>query len=189
MISKQQLRREIAELRRELDPDWIAATSARIAENLQQLDEFRRADTVALYMAIAGEVDLSNLFSSCWHQGKHTCIPIYSAMKKNYEMAEITANTSFQTGHYGIPEPQRFTHIGTDKIDLMIVPGVAFDLSGNRLGRGGGYYDRILRGFNGFSLAVAFDFQVHSRVPSDSHDIPVDMIVTETKTFKVKNEH
>ena len=189
MTTKAQLRSEIATKRKALDAQWLASASRRVAQNLQSLDAFQSAETVALYMAITGEVQLDTLFPRCWTLGKRTCIPVFNANLKMYEMAEITKETRFETGHYGIQEPVSPSILDTDSIDLIVVPGVAFDAKGHRLGRGGGYYDRLLDGFPGETTAVAFDFQILPAIPTHSHDMPVDAIATETKTVEVQNEH
>lgn len=185
MISKQQIRREIEAERKVLDAQWVEDTSARIVENLRTLEAFQSSKTIALYMALAGEVKLDTLFPTCWKLGKRTCIPVFNAKAKIYEMAEITPETECFTGHYGIREPLSPALFPMDKIDLIAVPGVAFDRKGNRLGRGGGYYDRLLEGFSGISAAVAFDFQVLSEIPAERHDKPVNALVTETGIINV----
>ncbi|VGO20123.1 5-formyltetrahydrofolate cyclo-ligase [Pontiella sulfatireligans] len=186
--TKQQLRSTIAAKRKMLDADWIEDASAKAIENLQSLPAFQSAKTVALYMAIGGEVRLEPLFAECWRLGKTTCIPVFNSSTRLYEMAEITENTRFETGNYGIPEPVAPNPVAIQEINLMVVPGVAFDASGNRLGRGGGYYDRLLDGFSGDIVAVAFDFQILPQIPCDSYDRPVQIIATETKNIKVRNE-
>jgi 5-formyltetrahydrofolate cyclo-ligase len=186
--SKRQIRNQIAAKRQALDAGWLDAASAKVVENLQTLPAFQSAKTVALYMAIGGEVRLEPLFAKCRKLGKTTAIPVFNPSTRLYEMAAITGNTRFETGNYGIQEPVAPAPIGIAEIDFMVVPGVAFDLHGNRLGRGGGYYDRLLDGFQGVSAAVAFDFQVLDHIPSDPHDIPVDFLVTETQTAEVPNE-
>ena len=185
MSTKVQIRREIALKRKALDAGRVSQASSRIMDNLQRLDEFGRANTVALYKAIAGEVYPEPLFDICRDMGKRTCIPVFMAQEGIYAFAEITSETLFKTGNYGIPEPITAAPMDRDSIDLMIVPGVAFDSTGNRLGRGGGYYDRLLAGFAGQKAAVAFDFQVYPRIPFDKHDISMDLIITETKVMKV----
>jgi len=79
--------------------------------------------------------------------------------------------------------------VSLSEVDLILVPGVAFDRSGNRLGRGGGYYDRLLKGYSGSVTAVAFNFQLFETIPTSAHDVPVGTIVTETKIINVCNEH
>jgi 5-formyltetrahydrofolate cyclo-ligase len=185
MKSKQDIRTELAAQRKALDPQWMEAASARVVENFQTLDAFQSAKTVALYMAIGGEVKINALFSHCWELGKRTCIPIFNVKTKLYEMAEVAADTRYRSGQLGIREPISPALIATDQINLMIVPGVAFDRDGNRLGRGGGYYDRLLANFSGHAAAVAFDFQVFPCIPIDAHDKPMHSITTETKSFNI----
>ncbi len=188
MTGKQAIRREIAAKRTALSPDQIATASRQIADTLLALEEFGAARSVALYMALPGEVRLDGLFPACWKQGKRTCIPVFNARARLYDLAEIDADTRFETGHYGIREPVDVRNIDIEEVDFMVVPGVAFDETGRRLGRGGGYYDRLLARFAGFSCAVAFDFQLLPRIPAEPHDLPVDAIATETKIVKVRNE-
>ncbi len=189
MTSKALLRREIDQKRHSLAPEWIKDASQRIVDRLLTLQAFREAKSIALYKAIGGEVDLDALFPVCWEQGKRTAIPVFNAGEDIYELAEITTATHFTVGNYGIREPVSPTLVSGSTIDLMVVPGVAFDHAGNRLGRGGGYYDRLLKDFAGISVAVAFDLQICPQIPCDSHDIPVGAVVTETKLIKVLNEH
>lgn len=184
-LSKKQLRKQMAECRNGLDLHKADEASARIIRNFQTMDIFQSANFVALYMAIAGEVNLDALFPVCWDRGMRTCIPVFNANARMYEMAEITPETRCIAGHYGIREPVSPIACARDHIDLITVPGVAFDRQGHRLGRGGGYYDRLLDGFNGQTAAVAFDFQLLPTVPVEKHDQPVDVLVTETQLIKV----
>ncbi len=187
--SKQQIRENMAAKRKALDPEWVEAASGSVIERFRQMEVFRSAGTVALYKAIAGEIILEPLFEICWDAGKKTCIPLFNAVEKKYEMVEIDESTCFKTGHYGILEPvSPRAPLPLSTIDLMAVPGVAFDFRGNRLGRGGGFYDRFLDRFGGVSAAVAFDFQLLPQVPVEEHDLPVEWIVTERKVIKVTKE-
>ena len=180
-MSKERIRKEIEAQRRALDFQWLEAASARIVERFQTQEAFQSSETVALYMAFAGEVELGPLFSNCWKLSKRTCIPLFNTKTKVYEMAEVSAATEYRIGHYGIREPLSPTLLPMDEIDLIAVPGVAFDRKGNRLGRGGGYYDRLLEGFSGVAAAVAFDFQILPNIPCEAHDKPVHALATETK--------
>ncbi len=183
--TKQQIRAVLAAKRKALNFQWQEDASADIIEKFLIQDVFKSAKIIGLYKAISGEVSLEPLFSSCWNLGKQTCIPVFNASSQIYEMAEITESTDFRAGHYGIQEPISPSIIPLEQIDLIIVPGVAFDLLGNRLGRGGGYYDRMLDKYNGIAAAVAYDFQIIPLVPTDPHDKPVNYIITETKFVKV----
>jgi 5-formyltetrahydrofolate cyclo-ligase len=183
--TKQQIRTEMAQRRKALSEDFKASSSAAIVGQLAQVPEFEKAKTLALYMYFGGEVRLDDLFPACWACDKRTCIPVYDEVTQLYNMAEITPQTVFTEGHYGIREPDSPSLIPMQDIDLMAIPGVAFDLKGNRLGRGGGFYDRMLSGFSGAKVAVAFDFQLVDEVPTEPHDLPVDILITEIKTLKI----
>lgn len=105
MKSKQDIRRQIGAKRGALDPRWVQAASTRIIRNLQALEAFQSAGTIALYMAIGGEVNLDPIFPDCWKSGKRTYVPVFNAAAEIYEMAEITYKTDYIIGHYGIREP------------------------------------------------------------------------------------
>lgn len=188
MTTKAQLRREIDAKRRSLDSRWVSDASSRIVEHLLALDAFKTSDSIALYKAIDGEVDLEHLFSTCWELGKCTCIPVFNHALKIYELARITPETQYTRGNFGIQEPVSPLLLPIEQVDLIIVPGVAFDANGNRLGRGGGYYDRMLDGYCGIKAAVAFEFQLLDHIPNESCDIPVNYILTESKVVDLCNE-
>jgi 5-formyltetrahydrofolate cyclo-ligase len=184
MKTKDLIRQEVNQKRSQLEVSWIRKESLQISSRFQGLEEFQSSEIIALYKAIGGEVNLESLFSKAWKLGKRTCIPVFNEKMRLYEMAEITAETEFRTGHYGIQEPVSPALLNISGIDLIAVPGVAFDASGNRLGRGGGYYDRMLESFDGISVGVAFDFQILPEIPFEAHDQPLDVVVTETKVIK-----
>lgn len=174
-------------MRRALEPDWIAESSRRITDRVILMDRFRSANTVAVYRSFGGEVQTELLIRSCWTAGKQVCIPAYSEIKRKYVMSKITPATAYIRGLHGIEEPSPLLMIDFNAIDLMLVPGVAFDRFGGRLGRGGGYYDRILEAYTGRTVAMAFDFQLVEQVPVEPHDRPVDAVVTETNTIQVQH--
>jgi len=187
MTTKNQLRTEMASRRRALDPIRLVQSSRCIIDRLMQLDCFKTAATVAVYRSIGGEVQTQPLIDSCWSSGRQVCIPAYSMTLNRYIMSKISPDTVYFKGHLGIEEPTPLLQTDVNTIDLMIVPGVAFDRSGGRLGRGGGYYDRILSVYTGRTVAVAFDFQLVDQIPVEPHDRPVDTVVTETKTIEVQH--
>lgn len=189
MKSKNEIRSEIGKQRAALDFQWLEKSSEAIISNFQTLDVFQSSEIVALYKAIGGEVNLEPLFEICWKMGKRTAIPVFNAEKRVYEMAEISESTAFLIGNYGIQEPVDPRILQIPELDLIAVPGVGFDAAGNRLGRGGGYYDRILAQFSGSAVGICFEFQCLDSVPVNSHDLPVDFLVMETKSVKVSNEH
>ena len=175
----------MTEQRKNLDADTVVASSRKIAENLSKLGAFRSAQTVSLYLAIGNEVDLEALSALCWAQGKQVVIPVFNTETNGYELAEWNPETLLATGKYGIREPRDPMTMPLETVDFMAVPGLAFDRHGNRLGRGGGHYDRLMAGFEGFSAGAAYGFQIVDAIPVDPHDIPLDAVVTESDFFKV----
>lgn len=188
MMSKQEIRRQMEARRRALDEDTLAAAGTRIIDRLCGLEVFRQAETVGLYMAAAGEVNLDPLLNVCRSAGKRTAIPLFREESRSYAMSLVSPDTPFRTGHYGIREPRTPAPCPVEQIELMVVPGVAFDRTGRRLGRGGGYYDRLLAGFPHTAAAVALDFQLLPEIPSQTHDLPVRLIVTEKRVINVLKE-
>ena len=178
-MTKDQIRKQIAQGRRSLTPDWIAQASLKIVHKIEQLDIFKQAQTIALYKAIAGEVDLEPLFPICWEKHKCTAIPVFDPIERKYSLSEVNHQTRYISAKYGIQEPELHAPLNLFDVDLILVPGVAFSLNGQRLGRGGGYYDRLMEGYKGKTIGVAFNFQITPTIPSESHDIPVNIVITE----------
>ena len=188
MMSKQEIRRQMEARRRALDPDTLAAAGTRIIDRLCALAVFRQAETVGLDMAMAGEVNLDPLLEICRAAGKRTAIPLYRGERRGYAMSLVSPGTPFRTGHYGVREPRSPAPCPVEQIELMVVPGVAFDRKGRRLGRGGGYYDRLLAGFPHTAAAVALDFQLLPEIPDAPHDVPVQYVVTAERVINVFKE-
>ena len=115
--------------------------------------------------------------------GKNIFVPIYKENKKLCFMAEWLKNSDLKNGKWGVLEPEISRPASADEIDLMIVPGVAFDTKCSRLGRGGGYYDRMLEKSNSYKIGAAFQFQIFKKLQSEQHDISMDLIVTEQNLY------
>ena len=178
-LTKKELRLAIEAQRKAQSGAQVQRDSKRISDHIQMLESFKNSQSIALYMAFKTEVDLEELFLACWQLNKKTYIPYFNAETQVYVMAEITSETEMVKGHYGIAEPKHPKIFPTEEIEFFIVPGVAFDKTGKRLGRGGGYYDRLLANFQGHLTAVAFEFQLVENVPTEPHDQSMHAIVTE----------
>ena len=122
--------------------------------------------------------------------GKKICaLPAFNPATQSYA-ARLLFNpaTEIATGKFGVREPQAgCPEISLTEFDLVLVPGVAFDLSGNRLGRGRGFYDRILTETTGVKCGVAYDFQLLEKIPTEPHDATVNFIFTPSRCVKRKN--
>jgi 5-formyltetrahydrofolate cyclo-ligase len=146
------------------------------------MPEFTQARVVMLYLSTEEEVDTCPLALRCWQDGKTVVVPKVSWDQRRMLPVEIS---SLQTGMTstgpGIREPISGKPIPTDLIDLVVVPGIGFTITGHRLGRGMGFYDRFLAqsDFIGRSCGLAFEEQIVESVPVLDHDIPLSMLVTD----------
>ncbi len=144
---------------------------------------------MAGYMALPGEVDLTALLGALLAAGRPVWLPRYDADRDRYEMVSVgSLEADLAPGAFGIREPvPALSGVSLDASRservLWLVPGVAFDLAGHRLGRGRGYYDRLLRGAGGLRVGVAWDWQLLDRVPHTDRDEPMHWIVTDIRTI------
>jgi 5-formyltetrahydrofolate cyclo-ligase len=170
---KKHMRARLRAIRAELALSIRAGYGRRVADLLQELDAFERAGTIALYRAIDGEVDPQFIAKRAECLGMRVCYP---KVTRDNPLAFFTA-TQWTKGDFGyepVGDP-----VGIDQIDLMLVPGIAFSDAGDRLGFGGGYYDRTLRAFSGISVGLAYPFQLHETLITDAWDVPVDRILVD----------
>ena len=190
-MTKAEIRREMLDRRAGVDAAQLAAASRRVWAALRALPEVTRARCVVGYLAFAGEVDVTGFLAECAPAGKSVLLPRFQRTEKRYEMVAVRdPGRDVEPGHYGILEPRAGlpsvapeTLLGRDLV--WLVPGVAFDGAGNRLGRGKGYYDRLLTGVEGLRIGVAHDWQVVAAVPSGPHDVRMNLVVSDRRVVRV----
>jgi len=185
-LGKDEARRLFRERRRALDPDYRHSASGRIVERLACWEPLRRAECVMTYLSFGEEVETFRLARLLLAEGKSLAIPYIHEGTTNLIAALIAdLEHDLHKGPLDIlePRPERLRPIDPKKIAVHIVPGVAFDLRGFRIGYGKGYYDRflLLRSSESLTVGLAFDIQVAERLPYDHWDIPVDFVATETR--------
>ncbi len=177
---KQSLRALVEQKRRIYPKEQAKADSEAIMSRLEQLPCFRDAQTVMIYYPIHNEVDLRPLLQR--YEGKKTfLLPV--THRRSIEPRQYLGEEQMQRGNYSVPEPQTATFKG--KIDLILVPGVVFDLQCNRIGRGAGFYDRFLKKHRRVTqLGVGYDFQVKNReIPHSFSDKPLDGVITPNQSI------
>ena len=173
---KQLIRRNISEHKKALSGQIITELSKKICDRVVQTEAFQKASCVALYYAMDDEVCTSGIIDE-WHKKKTIALPVTSG--ENINFYEYTKNKDLTKGAFGIPEPVSGKIIPCESIDLFIVPGIAFDSSCSRLGRGKGYYDRYLSDVKKPIIGICFDFQLIDSVPTEKHDMKMTMVITE----------
>ena len=157
--------------------------SFQIQKKLFCSPEFIKAKIILFYLSFDGEVETFRMIDKAISLGKKVAVPVIKMRGRRLAPSLIDGCAyGLEVGPYGIwqPDPERIRHIPLSKIDLIVVPAVAFDLKGNRIGRGLGYYDRFLHSLPQRipSVGIAFDFQVLDKIPSiEPHDFSVDKVM------------
>ena len=189
---KKELRHKMLAFRHQLTPAERAAKSRAILARLYEEPAFQRARTVFAYASMPDEVQLGSLLSHCLAEGKRVALPLITG-KGLMEAVNLPELAALVPGKFGImtvrPEQQEI--IPAADIDFIVVPGAAFSPAGDRLGLGGGYYDRYLaeRAPQAFRAALTFDGQVTAEVPMEPHDAKVNLILTETCRIEPHIDH
>lgn len=183
--SKRDMRRRMAALREGVPPDERAELSAAVLDRLRGVPAWDLAREVLTYMPVHGEVDVRPLMDELWARGARVLLPRCRPDEPGImDLACVTCPAELAPGRYGIlePDPDACPAEAAPRPDLILVPGVAFDIRGFRLGYGAGFYDRLLSGEGAPGASVyglAYSFQVLERLPSDPWDVPVQAVITE----------
>lgn len=174
---KRALRAGVRAARAALSPAERAAAATAATGRLEALPDLRRARVVLAYAATAAELDVDATVAALRDRGTQVCLPRVAG-----DHLEVVATTlrALRPGHRGISEPDGPARV-VDDLDVVLLPGVAFDLAGGRLGQGGGHYDRLLGRLpeRTVRIGVGFACQLVPRVPTLPHDEPVDLVVTD----------
>lgn len=190
-LLKAALRRQIIAAREALPPADRAAASAAICARVTALECWRAARTLMLFASFGAEVDTRPLITAALREGRRLVLPRVNRERRALDLFRITdPATDLAPGVWGIPEPQpdRCAPAAIADLDCLILPGVAFDRQGGRLGYGGGFYDRILEALSptqrAATIAVAFELQLVTQVPCEPHDLTVAHLCTERETYR-----
>ena len=172
---KQTIRKAIRSKKKELGKEQLLSMSLPVTEQIEANEQYHNANIVMLYHPLWDEVDVRPLFDRALAAGKRVILPTVKG--DDIIPVEITTDTEWVVGDFDILEPVAEPYNGS--IDLVVVPGVAFDNNKNRLGRGKGYYDRFLvKHPNAYRLGVCFQFQMVAEVPTEPFDFPMDEVIT-----------
>ena len=170
-------------------PTERALASAAICERLKQQPIWQHTTAVLFYAPLPDEPDVWPLLPEALSLGKQVALLRHSSSDDSYRAFRITDPIlELRPGYFGIREPiAACPPADLKRLDMVLVPGVAFGLNGGRLGRGKGYYDRLLTGIQGWKCGVAFDWQVELEVPTGPRDVRMDCIVTPTRWHEVRH--
>ncbi|MEZ4279438.1 MAG: 5-formyltetrahydrofolate cyclo-ligase [Myxococcota bacterium] len=187
---KRRIRREMRERLREITRERAQSAGLRIADELERLEVWRAAARVVLFASLPDEIDTSAIWLRAIRDGKPVLLPRLTSAR-SLEFAIASTSTLITGSRYSILEPPlESSPMDLNRLDLVLVPGLAFDRQGGRLGRGGGYYDRTfatggMSGARPILIGVGFGFQVVDRLPMTSLDVRMDGILSEAEAVLV----
>lgn len=184
---KSPLRKELLERLQNIPPTERGQFSARTCALLRTQSTWRTAKSILFYAPLPNEVDIWPLVSEALIANKIVALPGFDAEENSYVARQIgNLETDFERGQFGIREPKRnCPEIPLNRLDLALVPGLGFDLAGRRLGRGKGFYDRLLVHISATKCGVGFDEQIVREIPTEPHDVCLDCILTPTRWHEV----
>lgn len=175
-MDKTELRRQIRQQKQAMTPEQIEEKSRLLAEKFLQSELYRSAKTVYGYLPYNQEVRTVPMLAQALKDGKQVAVPkCYGEEMRFIVLSDLSA---VAPGYCNIPEPIADDPVADDPTALVLMPGLAFDPAGHRIGYGGGFYDKFLAAEPGHpTLALCYDFQVFPQLQTDDHDIPVDLVL------------
>ncbi|OBT17356.1 5-formyltetrahydrofolate cyclo-ligase [Vibrio sp. UCD-FRSSP16_10] len=190
LLTRNEIRKHVRTLRTNLSTSQQQNASSQLVKQFSQLPELKYAKNVALYLTNDGELDPALAINWCWQNQINTYIPVLHPFSKGQLLfIQLSKNSQLTANKYGILEPKLSVKdiIPAAQLDVIFTPLVAFDSCGQRLGMGGGYYDRTLAPFINSPtpkpIGIAHDCQQFSQLPTQEWDIPLDKIITPSKTW------
>lgn len=177
-IEKAEFRKKIATLKKSFTSEDLLSRSEEILSVLEITGVFQDAKNVFIYNSLADEVQTID-FINRWSESKNFYLPVVD--DGDMVFRAYSSSITYNKSSYGIEEPLGENFTAYNKVDLVIVPGIAFDRKMNRLGRGKGFYDRFLGKIKAPKVGICFDFQLFDKIPVDKHDIEMDYVVSENE--------
>ena len=181
-MDKAQLRRQLQKCLLEIKPEQRTSKSHKACRNLISTSQFQEASTVMMYLPLPHEADVSDAILCAWQQGKIVLVPKVSWQQRHMIAVRInTLETGFSTNTIGLRNPTTGVPMPPEEIDLVVTPGLGFDARGNRLGRGGSYYDKFFanKSLKAQRCGFAFAEQMIDSMPVTEYDEPIDFLVTD----------
>ena len=187
-MKKESIRKKILSLRNSQSPFQAITKSYSIKQKIFTSPEFIRAKTILFYVSTKDEVKTKNMIKEALNLDKRVVVPISDVKNRKLILSELKDLDELEPGAFNILEPRKefFRLVPPEDIDLVIVPGVAFDERGNRIGYGMGFYDRFLSSLKKHVpvVGLAYDFQVVDDISVDDKDVTVDKVVSEERIIK-----
>ena len=181
-MEKREIRRKIKNLRTMLSEMEKAVAADEVFQRLEQTAAFMMADRILMYHSLPDELS-TRRFLDKWHDRKQFFLPRVNGV--DLDILPYDA-TRLELGSFHIEEPTGDEVVDADDIELIVVPAVAYDRKGNRLGRGKGFYDRLLKTTKATKVGVGYEFQIFDEIPVEPHDIKMDIVITQSGCIVIR---
>lgn len=178
-MKKEDIRRKVRAVKSLLSEEDRQVAASKVFARLEQLAAFMLADRILMYHSLPDELSTLD-FLAKWSPRKSFFLPRVNGVALDILPYD---KSTLRLGAFQIEEPQGSDLTSIDDIEMVVVPAVGYDRSGNRVGRGKGYYDRLMAGSKALKVGVAYDFQLFDEIEADEHDVPVDIVITESSTI------
>jgi 5-formyltetrahydrofolate cyclo-ligase len=188
-MGKREIRKNILSIRNNLNDFEISEKSSKVTNKLISMKEFKKSETVFIYMDFKKEVKTDQIIKILFDENKQVVVPWTDTVNTEIIPMKITnLENDLTISSFGYLEPKKENaiEVKVEDIDLIIVPGVVFDEKLNRIGFGKGYYDKVLirKRESTPAIAIAYEFQVLDEIPHEAHDVKMDFIITESNTYR-----
>ena len=190
-MDKAELRRKLLNCLLAIPSEQRSERSRKACQNLISTEQFQRASTIMMFLSLPHEVDTSEAILHAWQLGKAVAVPKISWQQRHMIAVEINSlETGLSTYSSGLRNPVSGVPVPFEEIDMVVTPGLGFDKNGNRLGRGGCYYDRFFANEELKAARCGFGFaeQLVDSIPVADHDKPVEILVTDEEIIYVNNQ-
>jgi len=180
-MNKNDIREHILEKKKRLDKEEVVEKGNIVKEKLFSLEEYKKAKTVMFFVSFGKEIYTHDMVDEAL---KHKKVIVPKIVEFELFPCVINDFSEMQPGKYRILEPVDMHRIDPAGIDVVLVPGIAFDKRGYRIGFGKGYYDSFLKGLNALKIGLCMDFQIIDKIPNDEWDVKMDMVVSEKRIIR-----
>ncbi|EKD48068.1 MAG: hypothetical protein ACD_65C00133G0001 [uncultured bacterium] len=186
LIQKQKIREEVKRKRHSLGLLKKISLNKKIRANLENLQDFKNAKTILIYTSMKDEVDTLKIIKKHFKE-KRLILPTVCKDSNTLKLYHLENLKELKKGYQGILEIPHCTKNTTlpSEIELCIIPGLAFDLNGNRIGYGKGFFDSLLKNIHAKKIALAYDFQIYETLPCHEDDVPINSIITESQIINI----
>lgn len=185
---KSQIRDEMKNMRKALDKTVVLEKSQSAQKIFLESKIYQDSKVLMLYMPLGNEVSTLEIIKNAFDDGKTVLVPVTDSSTFEITAHKISKETEFEKGVFSLCEPKYKEQFDKDKIDVVIVPGVAFSRNGSRIGFGKGCYDKFLKNCTATKVGFCYDFQITNEFENDEFDVEMDYIVTEKEIINCKTE-